>query len=164
MPVDFFESVFNFLGQARYWISPPPVADGASSELQCDSRGRLLVNVAASVDPGATGTRTFYSTDSAGASAGLIAGQAKDLVEIVAQNMTGNVRFLQIFNRTLAPSAGQEPDVVYRVEANGFINRGYQSLPRRFAAGIFWVISTDHDTYVTTTDKFFVEAVVQDPT
>ncbi len=161
--VDFAQTIFNILIHGRYNSTPPTVANGATSELQCDNRGRILVNVAASVDPGATGERTFYSTDAVGASGELIASSAKGLVEIVAQNMSGNVRYLQLFNLATSPTALDEPAVVYRLEANGFINRGYQSLPRAFSAGIAWAVSSTHDTYTSSGDKFFVEAVVQDP-
>ncbi len=162
--MDFFQSVFNFLSHFRYNSTLPTVANGSTSEAQCDSRGRLLVNVAASVDPGATGERAFYSTDAVGSSGEIIADAAKGLVDLRAQNMSSNARFFQIFDLASSPSGGAEPVLVYRVEANGFINLGNLGMPRPFLSGVVWAVSTTHDTYTTTGDKFFVEAVVQDPT
>ncbi len=164
MAVDFFQSVFNFLSHGRFNTTLPTVASGATSELQCDANGRLIVNVGASVDPGATGARSRYATDAAGTVGEIIATQAKDLVEIMGQNMSANARFFQVFNRTDSPSAGAEPVITYRVEANGFFSFGYQSLPIAFSTGIVWAVSTSHDDYAASTDKFFVQAVVQDPT
>jgi hypothetical protein len=154
-------SVFNFLGLGRYSPVLPTVAPGATGELQLTSRGLLRVAVEASAD-GEAAPRARYRTDPEAASAEIASSTPRKVVDVIAQNRSANVRYFQLFDTATSPANGASPLVSYRVDANGFLNLGYQAAPLEFNVGVAWAVSDTPDNLTQSTDKFFVEIVLQD--
>lgn len=163
MPADFMQNIFNFLARGEYNTTLPTVAAGSTAPWQVDSRGRILVRVDSSVDPGQSAPRTKYISSVAGSSGALIVGAPKKLVEVMGHNRTANARFLHLFDQVGAPTSGASvPKLSYRIDANAFFSLDYSLLPHDFAAGIYWAVSTTAGQFFTSVDTFFLEATYQD--
>jgi hypothetical protein len=159
---DWLQTVFNFLPLGRYNASPPTLSSGAVGELQCDAKGRLLVSVGASVDPGQQFARTRYVGPIAGAAGALARSGACRLIEFVAQNRSTNDRFLLFLDQTAAPTSGVSvPKLAYKIPAGGFAAIDYHLKPHDFNVGVFWASSTGATPYFASADTFFIEVVTE---
>lgn len=132
----FSDTIFQWLGLARYNGALPSLVDGSTGELQCDAHGRLRV-VTLEEDAGAT---DWTDATALGAS-GTIRGSKGVLYQVFGSNEGANKRWLQLFDATTTPTNGTIPRFVIPVDpAKTFsfaLGHG-----RPFALGIRWAVSS----------------------
>ena len=138
------DTIFKFLGLARYNATPPSLTDGANCEAQCDSSGRLLVN------PGAINT-TWADGGTAAAEKVVKAAPGK-LWQIFGRNTGGSDKYIFIFNH--AASGGSRPSngstaalfVPVKVKAGEAFSITLDRA-RTFSTGLYWGASSTDATF-----------------
>lgn len=143
------DTIFKFLGLARYNATPPTLTNGATSELQVDSSGRLLVN------PGATSTT--WADGGAAAAEKQVKASAGKLWQIFGRNTGASTRWIFIFNATARPSNGSTAALFTPVRvAAGESFAIVLDRSRAFSTGLYWGISSTDATFTYDSGGTFV--------
>jgi hypothetical protein len=159
---DWLQTIFQFLPVARYNSSLPTLSNGSTGEAQLDQRGRLIVRVDSSVDPGQQFARTRYVGPVAGSIGAQAVTGACKLLHVLVQNRAATDRHLHLFDTTTAPTTGVSvPKLSYRIPANALITLDFSLKPHDFAVGVLWAVSSGASPYVSTADTFYVEIVTE---
>ena len=141
-------TMFEWLGHARYNATPPSTQTGQPVELQCDAQGNLSVNVAA------YGSSNWY--DSSGLRAqGIIATAPARLASFHASNENRSAKmWLMLFNKASLPNTGDIP--VYQIPMlAGWDFTMNLRAPRLFGAGISWGASSTAGSYTAAPSALF---------
>lgn len=150
------DTIFKFIGLARFNTITPSLANGQTSELQCDDRGRLLV----STEP----VSTLWSDGGISAAERVVKNTAGKLHQVFGRNTGGADKYIFFFNH--AASGGSRPTngstahifVPVKVKAGEAFSI---ELPRAraFSIGLYWgVSSTDASFTYDATGTFEVSA------
>ncbi len=133
------DTVFKFIGLARYNTVTPALTNGQTSELQCGSDGRLLVNTQA--------TNTVWSDAGASTSEKVIKASAGKVYQIFGRNTGATAKYIFIFNH--AASGGSRPtntstaEMFVPIKVNAGESFSLElPRPRSFATGLYWGISS----------------------
>lgn len=107
---NFSQTIFNWLGLARYNAVLPSAANGEAVELQATNRGALRVNVenASAVAYGGSGTWVFNPTNGTLIASGLLVNGAANLGFIDFYIGTGSTTIM-LFDATSLPANGTAP-------------------------------------------------------
>ena len=133
------DTIFKFLGRARYNTITPNLANGDSCEAQCDANGRLLVNTGA--------LNTLWSDGGISAAERSIKSAPGRLYQVFGRNVGGSDRYLFFYNATARPSNGSTAHIFTPIKiAAGESFTLYLDRPRSFSVGLYWVISSSDGT------------------
>lgn len=138
------DTIFKFIGRARFNTITPSLANGESCEAQCDSSGRLLV----STQP----VNTLWADAGAVASERVIKATSGKLHQLFGRNTGASDKYLFIFNHassgTGRPADGSTAEmfVPVRIKAGEAFSI---ELPRarEFATGLYWAVSSTDATF-----------------
>jgi hypothetical protein len=149
------DTVFKFIGLARYNTVTPALSNGETSELQCDANGRLLVNT--------QGTTTSWQDAAAAASERVVKASSGKVYQIIGRNTGGSDRYLFIFNVSAvggsrpANGATGELFVPIKVKAGEAFSLDLPR-PRAFGTGLAWCVSSTDATFTYDAAGAFVVA------
>lgn len=149
------DTIFKFLGLARYNATAPTLTNGASSELQVDSTGRLLVNTGA--------ISTTWADGGAAAAEKVVKASAGKLWQIFGRNTGASAQWIFIFNHAASgasrPANGSTAALFTPVRvAAGESFAIVLDRPRAFATGLYWGISSTDATFTYASGGTFVVA------
>jgi hypothetical protein len=138
------DTVFKFIGLARYNTITPALSNGQTSEFQCDASGRLLVNP---LSPA-----TSWSDSGAVTSERVVKASAGKLYQVIGRNTGGAAKYLFLFNHAAAggsrPSNGSTAElfVPIKVDAGQSFSLTIER-SRAFATGLYWGVSSTDATF-----------------
>ena len=138
------DTVFKFLGLARYNTVTPALSNGQTSEWQCDAQGRLLVNNQS--------IATVWNDAGAAAAEKLIKSQAGKFYSVRGRNTGGSTRYLFLFNHAAAggsrPVNGSTGELFFPIAvAAGASFEFAIERARAFATGLYWGVSSTDSTF-----------------
>lgn len=138
------DTIFKFIGRARFNTITPSLANGESCEAQCDSSGRLLV----STEP----VNTSWADAGAVAPERVIKATSGKLHQIFGRNTGASDKYLFIFNHN-ASGAGRPADgstaemfAPIKVKAGEAFSISLDRA-RAFATGLYWAASSTDETF-----------------
>lgn len=139
------DTVFKFIGLARFNVVTPALTNGQTSEFQCDSSGRLLVNAQAS--------NTYWSDGGVATSERVVKNTAGRVHQIFGRNTGVTDRYVFVFNHN-ASGAGARPAngstahlfVPVKVKAGEAFSIDLDR-SRAFATGLYWGASSTDATF-----------------
>jgi hypothetical protein len=134
------DTVFKFIGYARYNSVTPALSSGQASELQCDSAGRLLVNNL-NID-------TLWNDAGAAASERVVKGGTGKVYQIFGRNTGASTKYIFLFNANARPANGSTGElfVPLRVEAGQTFVLTVERF-RAFTTGLYWGVSSTDATF-----------------
>ena len=138
--MSWLDTVFKFVGYARYNTITPSLTTGQTSEWQCDANGRLLVNQQA--------TNTVWTDAAASKSELVVKNGSGKIYKLLVSNSGGSTRYLYLFNATARPSNGATGELFVPIPltAGAFQQITFER-PRAFGTGLYWGVSSTHGTF-----------------
>lgn len=138
------DTVFKFISYARYNTITPALTNGQTSELQCGSDGRLLVNTQA--------TNTLWSDSGVSSAERVVKASAGKIHQIFGRNTGAADKFIFVFNHALSgasrPTNGSTANIFVPVKVKA--GEAFSiDLPRSrsFASGLYWGVSSTDATF-----------------
>lgn len=138
------DTIFKFIGLARFNTITPSLTNGQTSELQCDERGRLLV----STQP----VNTLWSDGGIAASERVVKGTAGKLHQIFGRNTGGADKYIFLFNHATSglsrPANGSTAHLFVPVKVKAGEAFSIE-LPRArgFSVGLYWGVSSTDGSF-----------------
>lgn len=136
------DSIFDWLGHARYNATAPTAADGEQVELQCTKDGRLKVDIAS------TGA-TVWSSPGAATSERIVKASSGTIYRLMVSNSGGSDVFLFLCNASARPVDGSTAEIVppLKIPAGGSGEIDFELRPYNATAGVYWGASSTHGTF-----------------
>ena len=146
------DTIFKFIGYARYNAITPNAANGEAVELQCGPDGRLLV----STEP----INTTWADGGAAAATKTVKAAAGKLHQVFGRNTGGSDRFIFFYNATAKPSDGSTAHIFVPVKVKAGEAFSIElPRPRAFSVGLCWAASsTDNSLTYDAAGSFQVSA------
>ncbi len=147
------DTIFKFLGRARYNTITPSAASGELVEAQCDANGRLLV----STQP----INSNWQDAGVATSERVVKASAGKIHQIFGRNTGGADKYIFIFNHNAGggsrPVDGSTAEIFVpiRVKAGEFFSIDVVR-PRAFSVGLYWAISSTDATFTYDATGTFV--------
>lgn len=138
------ETIFRFIGLARYNSITPSLTSGDTCEPQCDQNGRLLVSL--------TAITTLWQDSGAAVAERVVKASAGKIHQIFGRNTGGADRYIFIFNH--ATSGGSRPAngstaqifVPIKVKAGEHFSIDL-TRARSFETGLYWGVSSTDGSF-----------------
>jgi hypothetical protein len=147
------DTVFKYVGLARYNSITPSLTNGAASEFQCDSEGRLLVNSQVAT--------TSWNDAGTPAAERVVKSASGKFYQMIVHNTGASTRWLFVFNATARPSNGSSGEMFTPIKV---LAGEYASLTvdrdraRAFATGLYWGASSTDSTFTYDAAATFANA------
>jgi hypothetical protein len=140
----FVQTIFKWLGLARYNATRDTFTDGDACEMQCDQYGNLKVAIA---DDGASTTTwdVLPTVAPIGVDEGLVySGAGKRVMSAYGLNYGADKIYLMFFDAIAQPSASAVPFLApLPIEAGAAFSISFPRGSKEFSsAGIYWVASS----------------------
>lgn len=142
--MSWLDTVFKFVGHARFNTLTPSLTNGETCEAQCDERGRLLV----STQP----INTLWADGGIAAAERVVKGTSGKLHQIFGRNVGGDDKFIFVFNHPSA-GAGRPADgatahlfVPIKVSAGASFSLDLPRV-RPFSVGLYWGVSSTDGSF-----------------
>lgn len=144
--MSWLDTVFKFIGFARYNSITPALTNGDTSELQCDPQGRLLVNGQV--------TNTSWSDAGTPTSERVVKNGAGKVYQIIGRNTGGSTKYIFIFNHAQSgvsrPANGSTAEMFLPIKVlsgEAFSLTVDRDRARSFATGLYWGVSSTDSTF-----------------
>lgn len=138
------DTIFKFLGHARYNAITPSLTSGETVEAQCDERGRLLV----STEP----INTQWADSGVATAERVVKGSPGKLHMIFGRNVGSSDGYVFVFNHAAAgagrPANGSAAYLFLPIKVG--TGEGFSiELPRArgFSQGLYWGVSSTDSTF-----------------
>jgi Tfp pilus assembly protein PilX len=133
--MSWFDTIFKFIGNARYNTITPTLTSGQLAEPQCDQAGRLLV----STQP----INTSWSDGGTSAATRTVKSAAGKVYQLLGRNVGASDRYLFFYNAASKPADGSTAHlfVPLKVKAGEAFTLAF-SRARPFSVGLCWVASS----------------------
>lgn len=152
------DTVFKFIGIARFNTITPALTNGQTSELQCDEQGRLLVN--------AQVRTTSWNDAGAVAPERVVKATAGKVYQIIGRNTGGSTRYLFVFNHAQSgvsrPANTSTAEMFLPIKVlsgEAFSLTVDRDRARAFATGLYWGVSSTDKTFTYDAAGEFAVAV-----
>lgn len=150
--MSFANTIFNWLGYARYNTVKPSATNGAAVELQATQHGELKVAV--------NYADTLWSYPAGVDSERIEKVTNGKIHRIWGENQSGSLKYFFIFNTNARPSNGATGQLhVLTVPAGSSFQIDFSPRPRTCSVGIYWGISTTQATFTYDASADFSVAV-----
>jgi hypothetical protein len=138
--MSWLDTVFKYIGYARYNTVTPALSSGQTSELQCDATGRLLVNNL-TID-------TLWNDAGAAAAERIVKSSAGKVYQIFGRNTGVATKYFFLFNANARPSNGSTGElfVPLKVDAGQTFVLTVERF-RSFTTGLYWGVSSTDGTF-----------------
>lgn len=138
------DTIFKFIGLARYNAITPTLTNGDTCEAQCDSSGRLLVNAGA--------INTTWADSGAAAAEKVVKASSGKLWQVFGRNTGASAAYVFIFNHAAGggarPANGSTAQMFVPVKvAAGEAFSVELPRARAFSTGLYWAASSTDATF-----------------
>lgn len=136
------DSVFKWLGHARYNATAPTLTDGSQGELQCTKDGRLKVDIAS------TGA-TVWSSPGAATSERVVKASTGTIYRLMLTNTGASDVHVFLFNAAARPLNGSTAEIVppLKLTPGGSGEIDFELRPFAASVGIYWGASSTAGTF-----------------
>lgn len=154
-PFDFLQWIIR----ARYMASGVSLADGETSEAQCDAAGAIKVAVTSGTITASEPAAALNAQTTTLVSSGVIKASAGSLVMITGWNESLEDRYLVLCNATAAPvdttATTSSSFKIFKVPGGASFSFS-PPRPLAFSTGISWVFSSTRATLTRSPDAYLV--------
>lgn len=145
------DTVFKMVTLLRRNTITPSIENGATSELQCDGQGRLLVN--------AQSPNTIWADGGTSAATKTIKGSSGRLYQIFGRNVGTAATYIFVFDAVTKPANGSLAEMFVPVKVEGGAAFSIDlPRPRSFANGLTWAASSTDTSLTYASSATFVVA------